>query len=183
MWNVADRITVCAILNFRKEHKMNTINFRKRLLSLFLQLITGILLLRIIFNIIWVPTSSMEPTIKKKSLHLSWALPFFFKRGKPERGDIVAFKQAEHKHLMLKRVIAVGGDVVEIKDRDVYVNGERLEESYLQSPHSTLSRSKLFVVPDQCFLALGDNRYGSADARVWKTTYTPYKNIRCKILF
>jgi len=156
---------------------------KEQILPLVIAAAVGVLLGRIIFNLNWVPTPSMEPTIKKKSLHLGWALPFFFGKGQPKRGDIVVFRQAERKNLLLKRVIAIGGDTVDIHDGDVYLNDTLLQEPYLKTQHSTLSGRKTFVVPDECFSAMGDNRYGSADARVWKTPYTPYRNIRSRILF
>ena len=68
----------------------------------------------------------------------------------------------------IKRVIALPGEHVEIKDGGVYINGQKLEESYLQDGVVTDSLGGFytdFVVPDNCIFAMGDNRPQSTDCR------------------
>ena len=68
----------------------------------------------------------------------------------------------------IKRVIAMPGEHVEIKDGGVYINGQKLEESYLQDGVVTDSLGGSytdFVVPDNCIFAMGDNRSHSTDCR------------------
>ena len=68
----------------------------------------------------------------------------------------------------IKRVIALPGDHVEIKDGSVYINGEKQEESYLQPGVVTDSLGGMltdFVVPDNYVFAMGDNRSQSTDCR------------------
>ena len=68
----------------------------------------------------------------------------------------------------IKRVIALPGDHVEIKDDSVYINGEKLEESYLQPGVVTDSLGGMFTdftVPENCVFAMGDNRPHSTDCR------------------
>ena len=77
------------------------------------------------------------------------------------------------KKSYIKRVIAVPGDYVEIKNGGVYINGEKLQEDYLQpgvvtdmvQGNSDESYFNNFTVPDNCVFAMGDNRPGSTDCR------------------
>ena len=67
---------------------------------------------------------------------------------------------------MVKRVIAVGGDYIEIADGNVYVNGEMLDEDYIAG--STYGDIKLNIDNDQIFV-MGDNRERSTDSRYFGT--------------
>ena len=71
------------------------------------------------------------------------------------------------KRSYIKRVIALEGDHVKIEDNTVYVNGEALDESYLQPDVVTESDVFYdFIVPEGYFFAMGDNRTKSTDCRV-----------------
>lgn len=70
----------------------------------------------------------------------------------------------------IKRVIALPGEHVEIKEGKVFINGEKLEESYLQPGVVTDSSKGVlsdFVVPENCVFAMGDNRSQSTDCRAF----------------
>ncbi len=72
------------------------------------------------------------------------------------------------KRSYIKRVIAVQGDYVEIKEGKVYINGEELEEPYLQEGVITEAKYpgfNKFTVPENCVFAMGDNRTQSTDCR------------------
>ena len=74
------------------------------------------------------------------------------------------------KRSYIKRVIALPGEHVEIKEGKVYIDGEELEEPYLQSGIVTdVSEGGFddFVVPENCVFAMGDNRNHSTDCRVF----------------
>ena len=81
----------------------------------------------------------------------------------PRRGDIVVVRMpSRDDELLVKRVIALAGEVVEIKEGQVYVDGARLDEPYV--PTETLGNQRWVVGPLQAFV-MGDNRSASKDSR------------------
>ena len=93
------------------------------------------------------------------------------------------------KKSYIKRVIAVPGDYVEIKNGGVYIDGEKIQEDYLQpgvvtdmvQENSDESYFNNFTVPDNCVFAMGDNRQGSTDCRSFGCI--PLEKIEGKVLF
>ena len=90
----------------------------------------------------------------------------FYIFGQPERGDVIVFKYPKDlSRDFIKRVIAVPGDTVEIKQGKVFVNDQPLDEPYiLDRPNYYVERQ---VVPPDNFFVLGDNRNNSLDSHVW----------------
>jgi len=96
---------------------------------------------------------------------------------KPERGDVVVFKYPLNPDQdYIKRVIGVGGDKVEIKDKKVYINGELQKEPYTifldnrTFPPGVQPRDTFgpVTVPENSLFVMGDNRDNSYDSRFWK---------------
>lgn len=86
------------------------------------------------------------------------------------------------KDSYIKRVIALPGEHVEIKDGFVYINGEKLEENYLQEGIVTdvVGAGFIdFVVPENCVFAMGDNRNHSTDCRAFGCI--PLEKIESKV--
>lgn len=86
------------------------------------------------------------------------------------------------KDSYIKRVIALPGEHVEIKDGFVYINGEKLEENYLQEGIVTDvvgAGFTDFVVPENCVFAMGDNRNHSTDCRTFGCI--PLEKIESKV--
>ena len=95
----------------------------------------------------------------------------------PKRGDIVVFQYpVDPTKDFIKRVIGVPGDTVEVKDKQVYVNNQRLDEPYTVHsdnrilPASASPRDNLspLIVPPNDLFVMGDNRDESYDSRFWK---------------
>ena len=142
-----------------------------------------LLLFRVILQIAWVPSSSMETTLPTKSLLLSWQLPYVLADPTPQRGEVVTFWSDEMNKLLVKRVIGLPGDTVSFRDGYVYINGEKLDEPYLSQPGITaVGRQEEYTVPEGCLFFMGDNRTGSYDARSWEEPYIPVGNVRSHVM-
>ena len=87
-----------------------------------------------------------------------------------------------NKTSYIKRVIALPGEHVKITGGSVYINGEKLEEPYLQSDVMTESSNyNDFIVPEGYIFAMGDNRSNSSDCRHFGCI--PYNKIEGKVVF
>lgn len=130
-----------------------------------------------------VPTGSMRPLIGKGSYII--ANRCAYKGNEVERGDIVVFKHTDNSGktmYMVKRVIGLPGEKVQLKNGSVYINGSRLDESaYVNGKTAPLSSRTEYDVPEECYFVLGDNRANSADARVWDEPYLSEKHICGKV--
>lgn len=101
--------------------------------------------------------------------------------GKPERGDIIVLNpppSAGEDKPYIKRVIGEPGDTIELRDGGVYINGQRIEESYIdddETPCYPYQTCGPLTVPEDSVFVLGDNRDNSEDSRVFGVL--PIENI------
>lgn len=128
---------------------------------------------KFVFFNIRVPSESMVPTIKIDDRILVTRVH------KPEnlkRGDVVVFYLEEKDEKLIKRLIGLPGDTVEVKaDGSVIVNGEKLDEPYVKNLGGP---SGSYKVPTDGYFFLGDNRSNSLDSRLWvKSPYITSKDI------
>ena len=115
-----------------------------------------------------VPTSSMEKTIMAGDRVIGSRL--YYTRHDPERGDIIMFDYPDDPSILyIKRVIGLPGDHIEITGGVVYLNGEPLDEPYLNVV--TEGEWGPYDVPPGWYFMMGDNRNDSADSRYWQNTY------------
>lgn len=127
-----------------------------------------------------VPTSSMENTILVDDRLVGLRIAYIFSG--PERGDIVIFNHLETGDRYVKRVIGLPGDTIEIKQGVLYINGEIYEEDYLKDEMRKEDKGP-YVVPEDCYFMLGDNRNNSSDSRKWANPYISIDDIIGKVLF
>lgn len=86
----------------------------------------------------------------------------------PQRGDIVVFNSPEADSddpSLIKRVIGLPGELVEIRDREVYINGVKLDEPYIKEPCTYSCRDRQWQLGDDEYFVMGDNRNVSNDSR------------------
>lgn len=139
-------------------------------------------LFRVLLQLAYVPSGSMETTIPTKSLLVGWRLPYVVSDPLPERGDIVTFWNEEMDRVLVKRVIGLPGETVSIKDGFVYIDGKKLDEDYLPVSGITQSEETAFEVPEGHIFLMGDNRTGSQDSRFWNDPYIPLDQIQGRML-
>jgi signal peptidase I len=119
---------------------------------------------------ITIASASMEPTLRVGTLMIldKWSLS----GRRPRRGEIVSFRSPVEATDLVKRVIAVPGDTVEIRAKKVFVNEKALTEPYAvhDRANEKLEGDDLgpLTVPAGSFFVLGDNRDESKDSSVWK---------------
>jgi len=134
-------------------------------------------------------TSGMEPTLPMGSRIA--AIPTKSIR----RGDLVTFVYPlDPRVTFAKRIVALGGDVVEIKGKRLFVNGKEIDEPYavhadsvtyprderLPEPYRSRDWFGPYSVPAGMLFVLGDNRDRSADSRYWGTV--PQENVRGRVV-
>lgn len=129
------------------------------------------------------PSGSMEPTIQKQDRLL--ADKAIYKKSKPQRGDFIVFTYPpDPKKQFVKRLIAFGGETVEIKDGRIYINDQpcadaNTKDRYYYNKGDYGQANKPVAVPGGTYYVLGDNSASSMDSRYWG--FVPSKDVSGKI--
>lgn len=142
-----------------------------------------------------IPTGSMEPTLhgdERKGDRI-FVNKFIYWYKEPMRGDIMVFKTKgivglDQDKDYIKRVIALPGETVEIKDGNIFINDVHIKDEIIDSieydntgayaPYGVLGTK--VKVPDNMYFVLGDNSANSKDSRYWG--FVPKKNIKGKAI-
>ncbi len=152
----------------------------------FLDIIETVVIALSIFLIVYlfvmqphqVNGSSMYPTYEDGEYLLTDKVSY--RTGEPKRGDVVVFKAPRAAQCpegtgcdFIKRIVGLPGDLVEVSNDVVILNGRTLDEEYL--PNGVVTRPGAYTsngaitVPTGCYFVMGDNRPHSSDSRVWGT--------------
>lgn len=130
------------------------------------------LLYYFIFFIVIVPSASMYPTVKIGDRIVTMRIHDV---SSIKRGDILVFHSNELNETMIKRVIGLPNDKINIDfNGNVFINDEKLDEYYVKYPDN---REGNFTVPEGEYFFLGDYREHSYDSRFWEDPFIPAENI------
>lgn len=144
----------------RIRHKTEYIKvLRSTVSSLIVVAALAVLVSLLFLPVLRVTGTSMTPTLQNDELVICR------KYGDFKRGDVIAFYY--NNKILLKRVIGVSGDVIDISaDGTVYVNGEELDEPYLnEKAFGECDIDLPYQVPDERVFVMGDHRSTSVDSR------------------
>jgi signal peptidase I len=134
-----------------------------RLLGSLLVVLLFLLAIFITLGSFTVEGYSMEPTIYDGQGVMKFRVAYWF--GSPQRGDVITFDHPQEERGLIKRVIALPGEWVQVTKDYVYINGEPLEEPYIKGENRPVyPRTQ---VPEDSYFVMGDNRSHSTDSRVW----------------
>lgn len=161
-----------------------------------------------VLSVLYIPTDNMEPTLQRGDFVLGWRLVYGFPlplmKGErlnaknPARGDLVSFRfPGDEEQLIIRRVVALGGDKVEVLNGRLLVNGveaplvngasgQILESAYgSDETYSILPSDRgdlaAMQIPDGHVFVLSDNRGRTDDSRDWGTV--PVNNIESRLGF
>ena len=154
---------------YQKEKKINS-ELLKDIFELMIGTLVAIFLAFAITYFVGMRTSvigdSMEPALYNGQEIL--INRFIYKISSPKRGDVIVFlpNGNQKTHYYVKRVMALPGDTVQIKNGKVYIDGEMLEEddSYDKIADAGIAENEI-VLDDNEYFVLGDNRNSSEDSR------------------
>jgi signal peptidase I len=171
-------VMIDAFINAKRLHTIKPKGYNKWYLYLVIFLINAFLINPLIKSFIppvkayKLPAGSMAPTLMVGD-HIIVDKKCYTNKN-PERGDVVIFPDPKDpKKDYVKRAVGLPGETIEIRENQVYINGQPLEESYIQAPgkltDSTYrvagSEFGSVTVPDGKLFVLGDNRDNSLDSR------------------
>lgn len=124
---------------------------------------------------------SMEPMMSHEDMVMFESLTYVLEE--PIRGDVVVFYGTdEYEKIFVKRIIGMPGESVVIREGDVYIDGDLLEEPYaMKGDNGEFSFREhdgvTYNVPEGKYFMLGDNRKNSFDSRTWNDPFVPRENL------
>ena len=140
-----------------------------------------IVLFQTVFMLSFIPSSSMEGTIRTNSVVFSTR--YDVDEEDLERYDILTFIAPDDPEITyIKRLIGLPGETIEVKEGKVYADGVELDDSFIKDFQNQVGDG-IYTVPEGCYFFLGDNRNNSKDSRFWDNPYVPIEDIKAKAKF
>lgn len=151
--------------------------------SIFAALLS-LLIITFVVQAFYIPSGSMEPTLQVDDRIL--VSKFSYRLGSIERGDVIVFHYPLNPGKdFVKRVVALGGETVELRDGVVLINGTPIRELYPTAlaggDRACTSNYGPQKIPEEQLFVLGDNRCNSEDSRFFG--FVPVQNVVGKALF
>jgi len=146
--------------------------------SILLAVALALVIRLFLFQVTVVEGTSMFPTLDNHERLIVNKAVFYFQ--KPQKGDIIVFNYSAHRDF-IKRVVAMEGDIVEIKKGRLYVNNLLVDEPYIKN--NIMTDFGPVVVPRGHAFVLGDNRNNSMDSRDPAVGFIPLERIKGKAMF
>jgi signal peptidase I len=150
--------------------------------ALIIALVLALFIRTFVVQAFKIPSGSMLQTLQigdhllvnkfKYGIHMPFMDRYIFEFDGPEFQDIIVFEFPEDPSKdFIKRVVGKPGDVIEIRDKIFYRNGESLNEEYIQNTDERVADRRddfgPYTVPEGSYFVLGDNRDESYDSRFW----------------
>ena len=149
------------------------------IISLLIAVMLAFLIRTFIVEPYMVEGPSMRPTLSNHERLLVNKFLYYF--SEPQKGEIIVFRYPrDPSRDFIKRVIATGGDTIEIQDGKVFVNGELKNEPYILD--KTRGSYQKAVVPKGRVFVMGDNRNNSEDSRFPDVGFVPFNLIKGKAM-
>lgn len=139
---------------------------RRFLLRVLVLILATVLLFTQVLIPLRIDGQSMEPTYSN-GFNLCWRGRYLF--ASPQRGDVVAIRFAGNRVLLLKRIVALAGDTVAFNNGVLLVNGEKVQEPYVQFRSDwnleprTVEPGKVYVVGDNRGVPMNRHHFGQVD--------------------
>jgi signal peptidase I len=131
-----------------------------------------------------VESSSMQPTLRQGDRFL--ADRGFYQTHTPGRGEVAIYAHPRRADTVyIKRIVAIAGDRIQLRDGRVILNGTAIDEPYAVpgDPASFYANTAEVTVPDGFVFVLGDNRALSSDSRVAGHGLVPVENLRARATY
>jgi signal peptidase I len=145
-------------------------SFGRVVLLILLSICSYLFFSRLVVSAVEVKGSSMSPTlISGDRVFLN---RFAYLHREPLRGELVVLRDPETSDLVVKRIVGLPGDMVQVTSVQAFINGKSLKEPYIRySGKAQLvgPRSAPVLVPKGSYYVLGDNRMDSVDSRMFGT--------------